>query len=545
MSAADYQVVIVGAGPTGLMLSNLLGRYGVRTLIIERLHELIDYPRAIGIDDEALRSMQAVDLVDKVLPHTVPHHMVRAVNSQGRVIAEMAPQTDEFGWSRRNGFIQPLVDRVLLAGLDRFPHVEVRLGHELLKIEQTSEQVACTIQDVGSGQVTRVTAEYMVGAEGGRSFTREWLGANFEGVTLPDRCLVVDVADDPLGTPNAIFGADPVRSWATFGLPHGIRRWEFMLGDDEDNELAESDAFVRGLLTDHVRSPERLNIIRRRVYTHNARIASAFRRGRVFIAGDAAHVMPVNAGQGWNSCIRDAVNLGWKLAAVLNGTSSAALLDTYEVERRDHVRGMVELSVGMGKAFASRGRLREVARTVVGTAVEYLPPVKRYVASMRFKPMPSYTRGAVVTTEIHRSKSILPAHGVNRSAGRLFIQPKVSAPDGAVKLLDDVIGLRWAVLAWNNDPRRLLSEKSVEALERLGAAFVQAVPEVQREWTAANASDGVTVIGDALGRVKKWFDDKPYSVLFLRPDRVIAAECLAVEADRTTEKLLDAISYLA
>ncbi|WP_207946791.1 bifunctional 3-(3-hydroxy-phenyl)propionate/3-hydroxycinnamic acid hydroxylase [Actinomadura sp. 7K507] len=545
MSVTDPQVIVVGAGPTGLMLANLLGRSGVRTLIIEQLHDLIDYPRAIGIDDEALRSMQAIDLVERILPHTVPQHMVRAVNARGRIIAEIAPRTDEFGWSRRNGFIQPLVDRELLAGLGRFPHVQVRFGQELVKIEETAGHVTCTVKDVDSGETGQVTAEYMVGAEGGRSFTREWLGADFEGVTLPDRCLVIDVADDPLGTPNAIFGADPARSWATFGLPHGIRRWEFMLDDDEDNELAESDAFVRRLLADHVSTPERLNIIRRRVYTHNARIASVFRRDRVFIAGDAAHVMPVNAGQGWNSCIRDAVNLGWKLAAVLDGTSSEALLDTYEVERRDHVRGMVELSVGMGKAFASRGRLREVARTLVGTAVEYVPPVRRYVASMRFKPMPTFTRGAIVTTEVRASRSVIPVHGENRSAGRLFIQPKVAAPDGAVKLLDDVIGPRWAVLAWNNGPHRILSEKSAEALGRIGAVLVQVVPEVQRDWAAADAPDGVMVIGDALGQVKKWFDDKPSSVLFLRPDRVIAAECMAVEADQTTEKLLDAISYLA
>src|SRR5690606_9739152 len=126
------------------------------------------------------------------------------------------------------------------------------------------------------------------------------------------------------------------------------------------------------------------------------------------------------------------------------------------------------------------------------------------------------------------------------SVGTLFIQPRVSDQTGAVRLLDDVLGLRWAVLAWNNDPKRLLSKEAVADLERLGTVFVQAVPEVQRPWAAERASEGVLTIGDAQGRLKKWFDDKPVSVLFVRPDRVVAAESLAVQAVDTAERLLDA-----
>ena len=539
---SDYQVIVVGAGPTGLMLSNLLGRFGVRTLLVEKLPELIDYPRAIGIDDEALRSMQAIDLVEQVLAHTVPHHMVRAVNGQGKVVAEMAPQTDEFGWSRRNGFIQPLVDRELLAGLKRYDCVDVRLNTEMLDIAATDNDVTLTLRDLLSETDTAVTAAYVVGTEGGRSFTREWIGGEFEGATLK-QCLVIDVADDPIGSPNAIFGADTGRGWATFGLPHGIRRWEFNLDESETAEYAESDEFVHKMLADHVPDPARLNIVRRRVYTHNARVATRWRKGRVLIAGDAAHIMPVNAGQGWNSCIRDAMNLGWKLTAVLSGLSSDALLDTYQAERRDHVKGMVDLSVTMGKTFAGTGVAREAFRTAVGFVGDRVPAVKQYFSAMKFKPMPSYTRGAVVPTEVRQYKSIIPEHGATRSAGKLFIQPRVSGPDGTVKLLDDVIGPRWAVIAWNNDPKRLLTAGHAAALERIGAVLVTVVPEVQRGWAGAHASDGVLAIGDAAGRVKKWFDVRPYGVLFIRPDRVIAAECLAMEADATAEKLLAAISY--
>lgn len=115
------QVAIAGAGPVGLMMANYLGQMGIEVLVVEKLDTLIDYPRAIGIDDEALRTMQSVGLVENVLPHTTPWHAMRFLTPKGRCFADIQPMTDEFGWSRRNAFIQPQVDAVMLEGLSRFP----------------------------------------------------------------------------------------------------------------------------------------------------------------------------------------------------------------------------------------------------------------------------------------------------------------------------------------------------------------------------------------------------------------------------------------
>src|SRR5690606_9701486 len=122
------EILIIGAGPTGLTLANLLGKLGVQTILIEARDQLIDYPRAVGIDDESLRAMQSLGLVDQVLVHTVPDQQVRIVNGSGKVIAGINPTTREFGWPRRNGFVQPLVDQVLLDGISRYECVEVRFG---------------------------------------------------------------------------------------------------------------------------------------------------------------------------------------------------------------------------------------------------------------------------------------------------------------------------------------------------------------------------------------------------------------------------------
>ncbi|WMN88505.1 FAD-dependent monooxygenase [Vibrio parahaemolyticus] len=125
----DSEVMIIGAGPVGLMIANYLGAQGINVTVIEQLPTLIDYPRAIGIDDESLRTFQAVGLASEVVPYTTPYHAMRFLTPKGRCFADIQPNTNEFGWSRRNAFIQPKADRALYDGLDRFSNVNVLVSH--------------------------------------------------------------------------------------------------------------------------------------------------------------------------------------------------------------------------------------------------------------------------------------------------------------------------------------------------------------------------------------------------------------------------------
>ncbi|MCQ1948885.1 MULTISPECIES: bifunctional 3-(3-hydroxy-phenyl)propionate/3-hydroxycinnamic acid hydroxylase [Arthrobacter] len=529
------EILIIGAGPTGLTLANLLGRRGIRTILIEARDKLIDYPRAVGIDDESLRAMQGLGLVDKVLEHTVPDQQIRIVNGAGKIIAGINPTTREFGWPRRNGFVQPLVDQILLEGAQRYDCVEVRLGAKATDVVQDADGVTVTVHS--QGKDSSIRAEYLVGCEGGRSFTRQKLGIPFTGETRRQRGLVIDVANDPLGTPHAVFGGDPTRGYATLSLPHGIRRWEFMLLDGEDDDLINSDEFLHQLLRDHVAEPAELDVIRRRVYEHHARLADRFRDGRVLLAGDAAHVMPVVAGQGWNSCIRDALNLGWKLPAVVRGLADDRLLDTYAEERRDHVKAMIDLSVGMSKVVTNRSKVTSAVRDTAAAVIDRLPKLKSYVSGQGFKPMPKYTRGVVVPGKWPESKSVPIEDGVQPGTGTLFPQPHVRTADGEDVLLDDVTGDGWRIFVWNNNPEHFLSADSLAALTALDATLVHAVPATQLRWTAAHATPGVCVVGDASGMLKSWFHARPVSVAIVRPDHVIAAECLAQDLNRTLQKV--------
>lgn len=532
MSTAGQHVdvVVVGAGPVGLTLANILGLQGVRTLVVEERQTLIDYPRGVGLDDEALRTFQSIGLVDRILPHTVPNQILRFYDARRRILAEMAPPDACFGWPKRNGFVQPLVDAELLGGLDRFDRVEVWWGRPMTSCRQTADTV--TVELGGDGDARSVRAAYVVGCDGGRSMTRRMMDVSFDGTTSSTRWLVVDVANDPLGHPNSEVGADPERPYASISIAHGIRRFEFMIHADESDEQAEDPAFLTRMLARMVPHPDRVDVIRRRVYTHHSRIAGAFRSGRLLLAGDAAHLMPVWQGQGYNSGIRDAANLGWKLAAVVTGRADARLLDSYEVERRKHARAMIDLSTMVGRVISPTNRRVAAARDLIVRSASIVPSLKRYVLEMRFKPMPRYDHGAIVHPE--------PRHP-GSPVGTLFVQPRVATRTQRDVLLDDVLGGWFAVLCWNNNPRKILGEHAFAQWKSLGASFIALRPLTQLHWAGDDDPD-VVIVGDRTGDLKAWFDGHRESVLFLRPDRCIAGACIAQLAPELSASLLDALA---
>jgi 3-(3-hydroxy-phenyl)propionate hydroxylase len=530
----DADVLIVGAGPVGLTIANFLGCYGVQTLVVDARDTLIDYPRGVGLDDESLRAFQAIGLIDAVLPHTVPNQIMRFVNGKNQLLAEIAPRETPFGWPRRNGFVQPLVDAELLAGLHRFPHAEVAWSRTLVSYTQTEDRVEATLED-DAGERLIVRARYLVGCDGGRSATRRMMGVSFDGTTSPTRWLVVDIRNDPLGTPNIYVGADPNRPYVSVSIAHGIRRFEFMIKPDESDEHAEDPAFVADLLTPFVDEPAKLDIIRRRVYTHHSRIAGEFRSSRVLLAGDAAHLMPVWQGQGYNSGIRDAVNLGWKLAAVINGVADDSLLDSYDVERRTHARAMINLSTTVGKVISPTNRWLAAARDVVFTNLSRVPSLKRYVVEMRYKPMPRYDRGAVV--------HLASTDRLHSPVGRLFIQPRADTRSRQNVLLDEVLGPWFAVACWNNSPAAVLDDKSFSAWKSLGARFISFRPHTQLHWHDDDHPD-VEVVSDRNGEIKAFFDQHHESVLFIRPDRAIAGACEAQHASALAHALIETLSLI-
>lgn len=519
------EVAILGAGPVGLTLANYLSKQGVQVTVIEQLDQLIDYPRAIGIDDEALRTIQSLGLVEQVLPHTTPNHAMRFLTPKGHCFADIQPLTREFGFSRRNAFIQPQVDNVLLQGLKQYPQTQVLFARQLTEFSQDTQSVTLNMQNK-QGEAEVVKAKYLIACDGGNSVVRRTLNIGFDGKTAPNQWIVIDIENDPLATPHIYLCCDPVRPYVSAALPHGIRRFEFMVMPGETQEELSKPENIDQLLAKVLPNTQNIEVIRQRVYTHNARIADKFRVDRILLAGDAAHIMPVWQGQGYNSGMRDAFNLGWKLALVVKGKAGPELLDSYQIERKDHAKAMIDLSVMAGHVLAPPKKWQGFVRDGIAYALNYIKPIKQYLLEMRFKPMPQYHDGVLIQNKLK-----------NSPVGKMFIQPKVELVSGEQVLLDEIIGNDFAILAWGVDPQWGLSESSLQQWKKLGVKFIQVLPAVQLQNEKRKQFDGVICVGDIGTEIRSWFGRTNDSMVILRPDRFVAALAIPQSVDQISQAL--------
>jgi len=505
-------VVVVGAGPNGATLANLLGVYGIDTLLIERSEEILPYPRAVGMDDEALRVFQAAGLADAIADNLIQNVSMRMFNGDGGCFADIRPATREFGWWRRNIFMQQLAERTLREGLERFPHVELRLGQEVVGVAQDGDGVNLSVRRA-DGVVYEVRADYCVAADGGRSPVRELLRIALVGKTLPRKWVVVDVRNAPVDAPYTALNCDPRRPNVCIYLPYNYRRWEFMLFEHEDPEVMASPATLRRLIAPYVRDVEAIEIVSARTYTHHSRVAQRFVDGRIALIGDAAHLSQPWIGQGLNLGLRDAGNLAWKLAGLVRGQLDPGVLQSYDSERRGHARAMIDLADTFGALLMPTSRAKAWLRDRFFQAARFLPGVRDYVLQMRFKPMPVYQRGVV-----------LPSAG-RPMVGRMFIQPDVEDAERRRRKLDDVTGPWFAVLGWQVDPQAALGVAEREFWHGLGARFVH----ISRSRSGGGAGErllsgrGTVCVEDVDNQLAGWFEAHPGAIVVLRPDRYIAA----------------------
>lgn len=529
---AQAPVLVVGAGPVGVTIANLLGTYGIAALVVERSAAILDYPRAVGLDDEAMRTFQAAGVADALLRDMIQNVPLRMYSARKQCFAEILPSTQEFGWFRRNLFSQPLGERALRAGLQRFDRVTLATQVELTALRQEADAVVATLRHAdGSEQVVR--AAYLVGADGGRSTVRELAGIAYDGKTHARKWVVVECDQDPLDAPYTALHCEPSRPYVCLRLPYGLRRWEFMLFPGEDGEQMLQPAKVQELLGRHVSDPGRLNVIRARVYTHNSRVARHFVQGRICLAGDAAHITPPWIGQGLNAGLRDAFNLAWKLAWILDGRLQPAALQSYHDERHAHARAMIELADLFGAALSITNPLLAWLRDRFMLAIKDIHGVRDYILQMKFKPMPRFTQGVV--------QGALEGGAAAPLVGRMFIQPRVERADGRVERLDEALGPGFALLTWQHDLVGGASPALRGLLQRLACRPVAAARgrSLQAMQLRAAAVAGCEVIEDHENLLHFWFQRAAVDWVLLRPDRYVAALGTATELDSRLHSFCD------
>lgn len=502
------QVLIIGAGPTGLTLANLLGQADVDTWIIDRKEGTVTEPRAVSIDDESLRTMQAIGLDDAVLRDVVPGYGVHYFTRPGgRCFGKVEPTGKLYGFPKRNAFRQPLFEGTLRVGLERFASLKARFSHELMEFSQDHHGVRALIRDA-EGQMIEVNAAYLVACDGGRSPVRKQLGIEMVGSSFSSRWLVVDTDQDNDPFWQTRVYCDARRPVVEVPGPHRTRRFEFLLKPDETDEQALSETYLQALLRPF-KGDTPVSIVRKTVYTFHARVAERWQVNRVFLAGDAAHLTPPYAGQGMNSGVRDAHNLGWKLVGVLKGKMAETALLSYASERRDHAWALIKLALNLGVVMAPatvlRARLISTAFAVIGL----LPPLRDYFLQMRFKPKPRFTKGLVLTE----------GEAGKLSCGQMFPQPMLTDAHGHDRLLDDAIGAGFALIQYGDHTQQRIDELKHGFWNHLEAKRILILPEGVK---AIPSIPGCTVLQDREGLLKGILGDSN-KFLLLRPDRYIAA----------------------
>ena len=449
-------VAIVGCGPAGVVLAGLLGQLGVTVHVCDRLPGVYEIPRAISLDHEILRVFQQLGVVHDVLPHSEPFTNSEYFGVDGQLIRRMTMVQPPYpqGYTPSVVFTQPPVERVLRERAAEMPGVSMALGLAMTGFTQDAEGVTLEYAD---GSALR--ARYAVACDGGSSGIRSTLGIPLEDLDFDEPWLVVDVLCNEQGLAKlprtSVQYCEPERPCTLVIGPKNHRRWEISLKPGEDLAAAATPERTWQLLSRWL-DPSDGTLWRQSSYRFHALVAERWREGRVFLAGDAAHMQPPFLGQGMCQGIRDVTNLAWKLSAVLNGSVPGAagerLLDSYGHERKAHVRELTARIKGVGAVICERDVDKARARDArlladCGGVVQDTP---------RQDVMPPLSTGLLFASP---------------GAGTLFPQPRLhdGSPSGA--LMDLRHGSGW----------RLVHDGTLPLQAPAGVVHINLAHEPERE----------------------------------------------------------------
>ena len=490
--------VVVGAGPVGLVTAILLARKGWKVVVVERWPARYPLPRACTIDHEALRILQSAGVMaehtDLFEPSRGERGGYQMRNAAGELLQAINwNRTAESGWANTNGFYQPDLENVLEQMAEALPGVEVRRGWSADAIDQDDRTVTLTVTRTGvDAETETITASWLVGADGANSPVRSKLGIAIDDAGFEADWLVIDYQPlvDREWDAFVTQYCDPAQPATAVNSGPGRRRFEFMRRDDVTAEELGRPETAWRLMAPWGVTPQTARLERHALYTFRARWAREWRRGRVFLAGDAAHLMPPFLGQGMCAGLRDARSLTWRLLMVQRGQADETVLDSYGTERLGHVRDIINEAVAVGRVICELDPVRAAerdarmrARLADPDALTVEPPHPRLGE-------PSLT---------------LPSDGTD---GRLAVQGRVEV-EGRTGLFDDVVGGDWQLIGYEIDPGRDVSEADLAWFREIGGT------------TCSVSSQGP--VRDLDGAYRDWFASHGCEVMLARPDFYVFA----------------------
>jgi 3-(3-hydroxy-phenyl)propionate hydroxylase len=519
-------VIVVGAGPAGCTAALLLADYGIPVTLLERYPQPHPLPRAVHLDDEVARVLDRIGVSEGFLARSRPGSGLRLLDASHRVMAEFRrdQQPSQHGFPQANMFHQPDLEELLLARVGQHPLINLRRGAEVTGLDGALNALTADPVRVHArvaDQPQTFTGRVVLGCDGANSTIRQLAGITMEDLGFTERWLVVDIkADTGLDTWDGVEQiCDPARP-ATFMHVTGDRyRWEFQLGDGEDEADLVTPAALGALLRPWTGRGDldSLQVIRSVSYTFRARLASRFRAGRVFLLGDAAHLTPPFIGQGLAAGLRDADNLAWKLAHVLTGRAGPDLLASYETERRPHARALIRKAVRVGWAMTGgQDRAAAIRRIALAAAVRS----DRICQAMGSTATPRLAAGA-----LHPSPRRFLPSGIPPAlrVGGLIPNPLVSAGDEAPVRLDAILAGRPAVLTARRPDAELAGfcRRHGLVLVWISAPGTGTPPgpdaQQDADWMDVRLAD------DAAPADLRALAADPALTVLVRPDRVVAA----------------------
>ena len=501
-----YDVVIIGAGPVGLMAANLLGRYNIHTLIIEKNSELMTYPRAVGIDDEALRSLQMIGFSDEEINSICINPKIEYFSKNSYRSFVPDPNINLYGYPILSTFLQPKLESILLEKLKNYSTIKLMTEHCFTSYQEQDELIQIELDH--KKNPIYIYCKYLLGCDGGKSTVRKCANLFLEGDIGRESWLVVDLLDSPDIQSNINSCKNETtreRPVFTVNLPGGLRRFETRL-DEQELKRGDIDEYNINSLLEPFLKYAKINVIRARVYDRCFQVANCFSSGRVFLLGDAAHLLPPYGGQGMCSGIRDAVNLCWKLSFHLNSKMSNEWLQSYNKERREHIFKIIEFIKGLAKNVEEVANEKQIPKNI---STDYY---------RKLKPLPFYQNGFFIPS---------------RHAGKFLPQPIVRTVCGEETKLDEFLDLYFTIIGINQDGYTLLDIESINFWKELGCQFINIYLKNKE-----SVFKDIKKENNFLLQVEvDIFADSDTTILVVRPDRFILASCLASEINLITRQI--------
>ena len=519
----DYDVAIIGYGPTGAMMAYLLGLQGLSTLVVEPNVDIYKIPRAVHYDGEAMRIFQSLGMIDEIQESSREPGFASFLNGfNWKIFHQDLTKSDRVHhWANSHFFSQPELEKLLRGKVNQCASVDHKLGWRLTDLDQDSTGVTVTIAEHEGQQTAEFRCSYLLGCDGAASSTRELANIPLTDLGCDEPWLVCDLMlKKSIEIKDEIYQiCDPARPASLIPCETGHIRWEFMLNESDNLHDIEVEGNVRALMAPHI---GRLNsqltendgiLIRSKVYRFHALLANQFVRGRILLLGDAAHQMPPFLGQGLCSGLRDAYNLSWKLGGVISNKWDPKVLESYHSERQPHVEEVINIAIQHGEIIQTRNRFKAIVRDLFLLLGRLFPPL---IASIKFGQQWRLGKGIFAEDRAPLNRFMLR-------------QCIVTLKSGEHALLDDLLSDSFNIVGFNTDVDRLVSQQNTEFL---GSPL--------KTFNVGAHGQGV----DEAGALRHWADEHQIAIAILRPDKQIYGLCYQHSAKSLDQQLADLLGQL-